>query len=64
MCMGGDINIPAISKPTARRPIELEGAVRVGDEGSVQLQSLIRGLRSREVNKAVTGVGSMQWLVI
>ncbi len=49
-------NSPAISKATARGPVELEGAVRVGDELAVETKGLGRGIGAGEIDKAIASV--------
>ena len=49
-------HLPAVGKPTAGRPVELEGAIGIGDEGAVVQERLGRSLSVAEVDKAVAGI--------
>lgn len=49
---------PAVGKTTARRPIELEGAVGVGNELAIEGESLGSSGGIRKVDEAVSSVTS------
>jgi hypothetical protein len=51
-------NSPAVSETTARGPVELEGAVRVGDELAVEAEGLGGGIGAGKVDEAVTSVAA------
>jgi hypothetical protein len=54
--LGATLVAAAVGKATTRSPIKLEGAVRVGDEGAVQLKGLGCGVGRFKVNEAVSGI--------
>jgi hypothetical protein len=51
-------NSPAVSETTTRGPVELEGAVRVGDELAVEAEGLGGGIGAGKVDEAVTSVAA------
>jgi hypothetical protein len=62
--LGTTVVAAAVSKTTARSPVELERAVRVGDESAVELESLGGSVGRFEVNEAVSSITvGRVWLV-
>lgn len=47
----------AVCETTTGSPVQLEGAVRVRNDGTVELKGLSRGLGAFEIDEAVAGVG-------
>lgn len=50
--------LPAVSEATARGPVELEGAVGVGNQLAIEGQRLGRSLGAGEVNKAISSIAA------
>ena len=48
--------LPSVGKTTTRSPIQLEGAVGIGDQLAIKRQCLCRSRRGREVDEAISGV--------
>lgn len=48
----------AVGKATAGSPVELEGAVRVGDQRSIQGESLLSCVRALKINETISSITS------
>src|SRR5688572_33080946 len=55
-CRDSITNVPTIHKTTARCPVKLELARRVGHRSSVERESLVSSLRSSKFDEAVASV--------
>jgi hypothetical protein len=54
----GYLSSPAIGKTATRGPVQLEGAVGVGDQGATQLERLLSCSGSIEINEAVSSIAA------
>jgi len=54
--LGATVVAAAVSKTTTRGPVELEGAVRVGDKSAVELESLGSSVGGFKVDEAVSSI--------
>lgn len=48
--------LPSVGKTAARSPIQLEGAVGIGDQLAIESQCLCGSRRGGEVDEAISGV--------
>ena len=63
--LGTTVVAAAVGKTTTRGPVELEGAVRVGDESAVELESLGGSVGRFKVDEAISSITSSRvWLEI
>lgn len=53
-------DVPAISETASRGPVELEGAVGVGDQLAVEREGLGSGVSAGEVDEAVSGIAAVR----
>jgi hypothetical protein len=58
--LGTTLIAASVSQTTTRGPVQLEWAVGVGDQLTVESKGLGRGIRAREVDEAISSIAAMR----